>query len=45
MDNTEVIEKIKEENIKTEDQVLKYRELTQPISPENAIGRVHAWMP
>ncbi len=40
MDNAEVIEKIKEEISKTEVQVEKYRELTRPISPENAIGRV-----
>lgn len=40
MDNTEIIEKIKEEITRTEDQVIKYRDLTKPISPENAIGRV-----
>jgi DnaK suppressor protein len=40
MDNSELIEKIKEEIAKTEAQVIKYRELTKPISPENAIGRV-----
>lgn len=40
MDNTEVINKIKEEILKTEAQILEYRELTKPISPENAIGRV-----
>lgn len=40
MENKEVITKIKEEIQKTEAQILEYRELTRPISPENAIGRV-----
>lgn len=40
MENSEVIERIQEEISKTEAQILKYRELTKPISPENAIGRV-----
>lgn len=40
MDNSEVLEKIKEEIINTEAMILKYRELSKPISPENAIGRV-----
>lgn len=40
MDNSEVIERIKEEISKTKNQILEYRELTKPISPENAIGRV-----
>lgn len=40
MDNSEVTEKIKEEIAKTQAQVKKYRVLTQPISPENAIGRL-----
>lgn len=40
MGNTEVIEKIREEIFKTEAQIVKFRELTKPISPENAIGRV-----
>lgn len=40
MDNQEVIDKIKAEIIKTESQIVEYRELTKPISPENAIGRV-----
>lgn len=40
MANDEIIEKIKEEITRTQNQVLHYRELTKPISPENAIGRV-----
>lgn len=40
MENSEVVTKIKEEIAKTKSQVEKYRELTKPISPENAIGRV-----
>ncbi len=40
MDNSELINKIKEEIAKTESQIIKYRSLTKPISPENAIGRV-----
>lgn len=40
MENSDVIEKIKEEILKTESLILKYRELSKPISPENAIGRV-----
>ncbi len=40
LENSEIIEKIKEEIVKTEAQILKYRELSKPISPENAIGRV-----
>ncbi len=45
MGNTEVIEKIKEEIIKTEDQVLKYRELTQPILLKMPLAGFHAGMP
>ncbi|MFN4762955.1 TraR/DksA family transcriptional regulator [Gillisia sp. Q332] len=40
MENNEVLQKIKEEIKKTEAQIIEYRELTKPISPENAIGRV-----
>jgi DnaK suppressor protein len=40
MDNSEVVEKIKDEIQKTQARILHYRELTKPISPENAIGRV-----
>ncbi len=32
--------RIEEEIIKAKDSLEKYRELTKPISPENAIGRV-----
>ena len=35
-----ILLRIKEEIVVTEEKVKKYRELTQPISPENAIGRV-----
>lgn len=40
MDNQEVIDRIKAEIEKTEIQIIHYKELTKPISPENAIGRV-----
>lgn len=40
MPNEEVTERIREEIEKTEKQIQHYRELTKPISPENAIGRV-----
>lgn len=40
MDRSEIVEKIKEEIEKTRDQIIQYRDLTKPISPENAIGRV-----
>ena len=36
----EIKSRIEEEILKTLDSVEKYRELTKPISPENAIGRV-----
>ena len=32
--------KILEEITKTENSILEYKELTKPISPENAIGRI-----
>ena len=35
-----VIEAIEREIISTEEAILHYRELTKPIAPENAIGRV-----
>lgn len=35
-----IISRIKEEVSKTTELVNKYRKLTKPISPENAIGRV-----
>lgn len=31
---------VKDEIVKTEAQILEYRELTKPIGPENAIGRI-----
>lgn len=33
-------QKIEEEILKTEASILHYKELTKPIAPENAIGRV-----
>ena len=36
----EIKSRIEEEILKTLDSVEKYRELTKPISPENAIGRI-----
>lgn len=40
MDKREIEEKIKAEISETEARIIHYRELTKPISPENAIGRV-----
>ncbi|RMA64217.1 TraR/DksA family transcriptional regulator [Ulvibacter antarcticus] len=40
MDKSVIESRIKEEIIITEQKVIEYRELTKPISPENAIGRV-----
>ena len=40
MENEVLLTKIREEIKKTEAQILHYRELTKPISPENAIGRI-----
>lgn len=37
---SEIIAKIEAEISKTQVTVIKFRELTKPISPENAIGRV-----
>ena len=39
-DKNEIIKKIKSEISKTEKTILNYREITQPIAPENAIGRI-----
>lgn len=39
-DTDQVKQRIKEEIEATRELVLKYRELTKPIAPENAIGRV-----
>ena len=40
MDNKEIRKKINEEIAKTEQLILEYRELTKPIAPDVAIGRV-----
>jgi DnaK suppressor protein len=40
MNKEEIKERIREEIIDTEALVYKYRDLTKPIAPENAIGRV-----
>lgn len=39
-DKNRIKERIQEEIIATELLVIKYRELTRPIAPENAIGRI-----
>ncbi|WP_114491877.1 TraR/DksA family transcriptional regulator [Candidatus Ulvibacter alkanivorans] len=40
LDKKEIIKRIKEELTTTEKQIIELRELTKPIAPENAIGRV-----
>lgn len=40
MDKSEVKILIEKEIVKTKDLITEYKELTKPISPENAIGRV-----
>jgi DnaK suppressor protein len=40
INKTEIKAKIEAEIQKTEKQVSEYKELTQPIKPENAIGRI-----
>jgi DnaK suppressor protein len=40
IDRSEVKIKIEAEILKTEKQVLDYTELTRPVEPENAIGRI-----
>jgi len=40
LNKPEIKVKIKAEIEKTEKQVAEYKELTQPIEPENAIGRI-----
>ena len=40
INKTEIKEKIQAEISKTEKQVEEYRELTKPVEPENAIGRI-----
>ena len=36
----QIKKRIEEEIIKTHELILKYKELTKPIAPENAIGRI-----
>ena len=40
IEKVEIIKIIKAELLKTEAKVIEYKELTKPIAPENAIGRV-----
>ncbi len=40
LNKVEIRNKIEAEILKTEQQVSEYKELTQPIEPENAIGRI-----
>jgi len=40
MDKGKIRELLNSEIIKTEEQVVRYTDLAQPISPDNAIGRV-----
>ncbi|MBZ0326642.1 MAG: TraR/DksA C4-type zinc finger protein [Altibacter sp.] len=40
MNKAQIANRIKEEISSTEESIVKYRELTKPIAPENAIGRV-----
>lgn len=40
LNKVEIRAKIEVEILKTEQQILEYKELTQPIEPENAIGRI-----
>ena len=40
LDKKAIAEKINEEIVKTEKSILDLKELTVPISPENAIGRI-----
>ncbi len=40
LDKKEITIKIKASILKTEKQIIELEELTQPISPENAIGRI-----
>lgn len=39
-ERAEVIERIKAEIVKTEYEIVELKELTKPISPENAVGRL-----
>jgi DnaK suppressor protein len=40
LNKTEIRLKIESEISKTEKQIVEYKELTQPIAPENSIGRI-----
>jgi len=40
INKTELKEKLIKEIAKTEKQVIEYRELSRPVEPENAIGRI-----
>jgi len=40
MDTLEIKKKIESEILKTEEIILEYKELSKPIAPENAIGRI-----
>lgn len=40
LDKTEIRAKIETEVAKTEKQISEYKDLTQPVEPENAIGRI-----
>lgn len=40
INKTEIKAKIEKELIKTQKQILEYRELSRPVEPENAIGRI-----
>ncbi len=40
MEQKEIKEKIEEEIVKTEQKISEYREMTKPVAPDVAIGRV-----
>ena len=40
MDKEKIRKLLNSEIVKTEEQVVRYKDLAQPISPDNAIGRV-----
>jgi len=40
MDKEKILKLLNSEIVKTEEQVVRYEDLAQPISPDNAIGRV-----
>ena len=40
MENSEIEQLIRNEILKTEERILEYKELTKPIAPDCAIGRV-----